>query len=325
MMREYIIAIDLGGTSAKIALIDNDAKMIDKWSVPTDISEDGTLVIPNIISSIENFLNRENISQNQLKGIGLGTPGTINQQAGTVEAAYNLNWDKAQPVSKHFNDAFDVPFFMDNDANVAALGEQWQGAGDQAANVVMVTLGTGVGGGVVIDGHLVHGVNQAAGEIGHMTIEFDDPIPCTCGKLGCLETVASATGAVNLAKHHVSSFIGDSVLKDAVNNQESLSSYFIFKQAEEHQDPYAMMIVDLYSDYLARALSHIANTLNPAKIIIGGGVSASGEFLRERVEHLFKKYSFSQIKDSTKIVLAELGNDAGIYGAAQIVNNGLSK
>ncbi len=323
-MNEYIIAIDLGGTSAKIAVINEEAKIKERWSVPTDISEEGKLVIPNIIQSIESFFNRENISTTQIKGIGLGTPGTINQTAGTVAAAYNLNWHGAQPIKKQFEEAFDVPFFMDNDANVAALGEQWQGAGDQAANVVMVTLGTGVGGGVVIDGHLVHGVNQAAGEIGHMTIEFDDPILCTCGKLGCLETVASATGAVNLAKHHVSSFTGTSALKDAVINQESISSYDIFQLAEEHGDPYAIMIVDTYSDYLARALSHIANTLNPAKIIIGGGVSASGEFLRERVERLFKQYSFSQIKNSTQIVLAELGNDAGIFGAAQIVNNGLS-
>ena len=156
-----------------------------------------------------------------------------------------------------------------------------------------------------------------------MTIEFDQPIACTCGKSGCLETVASATGAVNLAKQHVHDFDGESVLKTAILNDEKISAFLIFQSAEISQDSYALYIVDMYADYLARALSHIANTLNPAKIIIGGGVSAAGEFLRERVETYFKEYTFSQIRDTTKIVLATLGNDAGIFGAAQIVNNGL--
>lgn len=324
-MSKFIIAIDLGGTSAKMGVLNDNAEIIDRWSVETDISQEGTLIVPNIIQSIHGFLNRENISIDDIKGIGLGTPGTINHEEGTVVSAYNLNWRTVQHVRDQFQEAFPVPFFMDNDANVAALGEQWQGAGEQADNVVMVTLGTGVGGGVVIDGQLVHGINQAAGEIGHMTIEFHDPIDCTCGKKGCLETVASATGAVNLATKHINDFSGQSELKSMVERGDEVSAYSIFQKAEEEQDEYALYIVDLYVDYLGRALSHIANTLNPANIIIGGGVSGSGEFLRSRVEKYFKEYSFSQIRETSKVVIAKLGNDAGMFGAAQIVNNGLNK
>lgn len=324
-MSKYIVAIDLGGTSAKMGVLNENAEIIDRWSVPTDISQEGTLIVPNLVKAVQAFLNRENISIEEIKGIGLGTPGTINHEEGTVVSAYNLNWDKVQHVRDQFQKAFPVPFFMDNDANVAALGEQWQGAGEQADNIVMVTLGTGVGGGVVIDGQLVHGINQAAGEIGHMTIEFHDPIDCTCGKKGCLETVASATGAVNLALKHIDDFDGQSELKSMIQEGKDISAYLIFKTAEDNKDAYALYVVDLYVDYLARALSHIANTLNPAKLILGGGVSGSGEFLRSKVENYFKLYTFSQIKETSKIVIAQLGNDAGMFGAAQIVNNGLKK
>jgi len=249
-------------------------------------------------------------------GIGMGTPGSVDSDAGTVIGAYNLNWTEVQFVKKLIEAGTGIKFAIDNDANVAALGERWKGAGENDPDVVFVTLGTGVGGGIVAGGNLIHGVSGAGGEIGHITVD-PEGFECTCGKRGCLETVSSATGVVRLGRYLAEEYAGDSKLKAMLDNGEEVTSKDIFEMAQE-DDPFALMVVDRVCFYLGLACANLGNTLNPSSIVLGGGVSAAGEFLRSRVEKYFKEFTFPQVRESTKIKLAELGNEAGVIGAASL-------
>ena len=252
----------------------------------------------------------------QFIGIGMGTPGSVDIKEGTVIGAYNLNWKTLQPVKEMIEKGTGIPFFIDNDANVAALGERWKGAGENDPDVVFVTLGTGVGGGIVMNGQLLHGVAGCAGEIGHITVD-PEGFECTCGKRGCLETVASATGVVRVARQLAEEYAGGSELKARLDNGEDISSKDVFELAAQNDD-LALRVVDKVTFYLGLACGNIGNTLNPSAIIIGGGVSAAGEFLRSRVEAYFEQFTFPQVRNSTKIKLAELGNEAGVIGAASL-------
>ena len=246
----------------------------------------------------------------------MGSPGTVDREAGTVIGAYNLNWKTLQPIKAQIESALGIPFALDNDANVAALGERWQGAGNNSPDVTFITLGTGVGGGIIADGHLIHGAAGAAGEIGHITVE-PEGFECTCGKKGCLETVASATGVVRLARQMAEEFAGESKLKYMIDDGQDVTSKVVFDEAIGG-DAFALSVVDKVSFYLGLACGNIGNMLNPTDIVIGGGVSAAGEFLRSRVEANFNRFTFPQVQESTKIKLAELGNEAGVIGASSL-------
>lgn len=324
MMSKKIIAIDLGGTSAKLALMDLEGNILEKWSVVTDKANKGQMIIANLIHSIQDKLIEFNITTEDILGIGMGSPGSVDHIGKTVIGAYNLNWTDKQLIGQAFKEAFNLPFYIENDANIAAVGEQWKGAGNNDKDVVMVTLGTGVGGGIVVEGELLHGSTGTAGEIGHITVDPESVIECTCGKRGCLEAVASATGIVNLAIHYLANYDEDTVLKDILSEEEVLSSKDIFTAAAQG-DELASFVVDKFCKYLGLAVSHIANTLNSSKIVLGGGVSQAGELLRSKVEQYSKEYMFPTIRPVTEIVIAKLGNDAGIYGACKIVLNEQSK
>lgn len=315
-MDKKIIGIDLGGTTAKFAILTPDGEIQQKWSIDTNILDDGKHIIPEIIESINHRLNLYGMKAEDFIGIGMGTPGTVDSEAGTVIGAYNLNWRELQFVKKMIEEGTGIKFAIDNDANVAALGERWKGAGENDPDVVFITLGTGVGGGIVADGHLLHGVTGAAGEVGHITIDPNGS-ECTCGKRGCLETVSSATGVVRVARHLAEEYAGDSRLKAMLDNGEEVTSKDVFELAEA-DDPFGLMVVDRVCLYLGLACGNLGNTLNPSSIVIGGGVSAAGEFLRSRVEKYFKEFTFPQVRESTKIKLAELGNEAGVIGAASL-------
>ncbi|BBM13623.1 glucokinase [Enterococcus mundtii] len=316
IMDKKIIGIDLGGTTAKFAILTPDGEIQQKWSIDTNILDDGKHIIPEIIESINHRLNLYGMKAEDFIGIGMGTPGTVDSEAGTVIGAYNLNWRELQFVKKMIEEGTGIKFAIDNDANVAALGERWKGAGENDPDVVFITLGTGVGGGIVADGHLLHGVTGAAGEVGHITID-PNGFECTCGKRGCLETVSSATGVVRVARHLAEEYAGDSRLKAMLDNGEEVTSKDVFELAEA-EDPFGLMVVDRVCLYLGLACGNLGNTLNPSSIVIGGGVSAAGEFLRSRVEKYFKEFTFPQVRESTKIKLAELGNEAGVIGAASL-------
>lgn len=317
-MSKKIIGIDLGGTSVKLAILTTEGEIQEKWSIKTNILDEGSHIVPDIIDSIKHRFETYGLTKEDFLGIGMGSPGVVDSEAGTVIGAYNLNWKTLQLVKDQFESALGLPFFIDNDANVAALGEQWVGAGNNNPNVVFITLGTGVGGGVIAEGNLIRGVKGAGGELGHITVDFDAPFACTCGKKGCLETVASATGIVNLTRRYAEEYAGDAKLKQLIDDGEEVTAKDVFDLAKEGDD-LALIVYRHFSNYLGIACANIAAVLNPAYIVLGGGVSAAGEFLLDGVRNVFADNSFPQIKESTQIVLATRGNDAGVLGAASLV------
>ncbi|HEM4668679.1 TPA: ROK family glucokinase [Streptococcus suis] len=317
-MSKKIIGIDLGGTSVKLAILTTEGEIQEKWSIKTNILDDGSHIVPDIIDSIQYRFETHGLTKDNFLGIGMGSPGVVDSEAGTVIGAYNLNWKTLQLVKDQFESALGLPFFIDNDANVAALGEQWVGAGNNNPNVVFMTLGTGVGGGVIAAGNLIRGVKGAGGELGHITVDFDEPFACTCGKKGCLETVASATGIVNLSRRYADQYAGDAKLKQMIDDGQDVTAKDVFDLAKEGDD-LALIVYRHFSEYLGVACANIAAVLNPAYIVLGGGVSAAGELLLDGVRKVFAENSFPQIKESTQIVLATRGNDAGVLGAASLV------
>ncbi|HEM6341633.1 TPA: ROK family glucokinase [Streptococcus suis] len=317
-MSKKIIGIDLGGTSVKLAILTTEGEIQEKWSIKTNILDDGSHIVPDIIDSIKQRFETHGLTKDDFLGVGMGSPGVVDSEAGTVIGAYNLNWKTLQLVKEQFESALGLPFFIDNDANVAALGEQWVGAGNNNPNVVFMTLGTGVGGGVIAAGNLIRGVKGAGGELGHITVDFNEPFACTCGKKGCLETVASATGIVNLSRRYADQYAGDAKLKQMIDDGQDVTAKDVFDLAKEGDD-LALIVYRHFSEYLGVACANIAAVLNPAYIVLGGGVSAAGEFLLDGVRKVFAENSFPQIKESTQIVLATRGNDAGVLGAASLV------
>lgn len=317
-MSKKIIGIDLGGTSVKLAILTDKGEIQEKWSIKTNILDEGSHIVPDIIESIKDKFESHGLNKEDFLGIGMGSPGVVDVEKGTVIGAYNLNWKTLQPIKEQIEGALGLPFFIDNDANVAALGEQWVGAGENDPNVVFVTLGTGVGGGVVAAGNLIRGCAGAGGELGHIVVDFEAPIMCTCGKAGCLETVASATGIVNLTRRYAAEYAGDAELKKMIDDGQDVTAKDVFDLAKEGDD-LALIVYKNFSRYLGIACANIASVLNPAYIVIGGGVSAAGDFLLSGVQAVFEENTFPQIRTSTKLTLANLGNDAGVIGAASLV------
>ncbi|AKP66737.1 ROK family glucokinase [Companilactobacillus ginsenosidimutans] len=317
MTDKKLIGVDLGGTTIKFAILTVKGEIQQKWSIETNILSDGQLIIPDIIDSINHHLKMYSMEADQFVGIGLGSPGTINFKDGTIKGAYNLNWQNSVYPVRDIEKGTGIPVTIENDANVAALGERWMGAGNNADDVVFVTLGTGVGGGIIANGQILHGAGGAAGEIGHVTVD-PDGFMCTCGKRGCLETIASATGVVRVARDRASEYAGKSELKATLDDGQDISAKDVFDLAKENDD-LAMIVVDYVCESLGFALANIANSLNPKYVIIGGGVSAAGKFLSDKVDAAMRKYEFATIKASTSLKLASLGNEAGVIGAASLI------
>lgn len=320
-MKDKLIGIDLGGTSTKFAIIKESGDIIDKWSIKTDTSDDGSHVVPNIIESILTKMDELAMSTDEFIGIGMGSPGSVNRAEGTVVGAYNLNWRTVQPVKKTIEKALGIPFYLDNDANVAALGEQWKGAGANEPNVVFITLGTGVGGGIIVNNQLVQGSSDTAGEIGHMTVgdnRFE--YQCTCGKTGCLETLASATGIARIAKEMLKKSKVQSSLETIFKENKKLEAVDVFNEAK-NGDELALEVVNIICDYLAFAIGNISNLLNPSTIVIGGGVSKAGDILKQTVESHLSDYLFPPLRNKTTVRIAQLENDAGVIGASSLVLN----
>ncbi|HFU6651778.1 TPA: ROK family glucokinase [Streptococcus agalactiae] len=318
-MSKKLLGIDLGGTTIKFGILTLEGEVQEKWAIETNTLENGRHIVSDIVESLKHRLSLYGLTKDDFLGIGMGSPGAVDRTSKTVTGAFNLNWADTQEVGSVIEKEVGIPFFIDNDANVAALGERWVGAGANNPDVVFVTLGTGVGGGVIADGNHIHGVAGAGGEIGHMIVDPENGFMCTCGNKGCLETVASATGVVRVARQLAEQYEGSSAIKAAIDNGDTVTSKDIFIAAEDG-DKFANSVVERVSRYLGLAAANISNILNPDSVVIGGGVSAAGEFLRSRVEKYFVTFAFPQVKKSTKIKIAELGNDAGIIGAASLAN-----
>ena len=312
-----ILAADIGGTTCKLGLFDSSLKLIEKWQIPTDTTDEGENILKDIHLSFKDKLSVHKLSFDDCTGAGIGVPGPVDFEAGTVNGAINLNWHGIKDIKKEFEAISGLWTIVDNDANLATLGEQAFGAGQNKKDVVMFTLGTGVGGGVIVNSLLVHGAGGAAGEIGHIKVAVEEDLKCNCGGRGCLESVASSLGLKNLAHKYQNEFEQSAL--DGMISSDSLNAKAVFDNAEKG-DPFSLYLVDKMTAYLGIGISNIAATINPSHIILGGGLSQAGEFLRSRVLEQFRNYVFPPAVDSTEIVFASLGNDAGIYGAAKIVS-----
>lgn len=311
-MKKYCFGVDVGGTTVKIGFLKTDGTMLDKWEIKTNTENAGESILGDICKALDEKLSTEKISLEEIEGVGIGLPGPILSD-GTVLKCANLGWGVFN-VEKKLSQMFhNVKIKAGNDANVAALGENWKGGGKNYHDIVMITLGTGVGGGVIIDNKILTGYNGGAGEIGHMHMNDQETEVCGCGKKGCLEQYASATGVVRLAKR----FMEKDKNTKMTELGDEITAKDVFDLAKEG-DAGAEAVIRQMADYLGRAMSHIAAVVNPQAFIIGGGVSKAGQYLIDAVKSTYQKTCFSACSEA-KVHLAELGNDAGMYGAAALV------
>ena len=310
-MANYVFGVDVGGTTVKMGLFDKEGNVLEKWEIPTRTENCGEKILPDIAPAIKEKMAQKSIAAEEVAGVGIGVPGPV-EKSGIVHKAVNLGW-------KEMNMKEELTALLDgmrveggNDANVAALGEMWKGGGQGHKNLVAVTLGTGVGGGIIINGEIMTGATGAGGEIGHIHVEDNETEPCGCENLGCLEEYASATGITRLANRALRASDKDSALRTG-----EVSAKAVF-DAVKAGDELAIEIAKQFGDCLGKGLGVIAGIINPEIFVIGGGVSKAGEVLFEYIKPSFEKTTFSGCKDVI-FALATLGNDAGIYGAARLL------
>lgn len=314
---KYGFGVDLGGTTVKIAYFDETGNMLDKWEIPTVTENGGKQILPDIAASVKNYCVSHAIPRESLLGLGIGAPGPVDA-AGTVNRCVNLGWGVFN-IAQELGDLTGLPVKAGNDANVAALGEYWKGGGQGCENVVFVTLGTGVGGGIIIDGKLLHGVHGSGAELGHMVLVPSETLVCTCGKRGCVEQYCSATGIVRLANRR---FAKDNT-PSSLWSINPLTCRDIF-DAGKAGDPVALEILETYFDYMGQFLGNVCTTVDPEAVVIGGGVSKAGDMLLKGIEPYFHKYVFHACS-SVRFALASLGNDAGAYGAFKLAVDAFGK
>ena len=311
-MDKRIFAADIGGTTVKLGMFTIEGELLDKWEIDTRKENNGGFILPDIAASIKAKMESENIAKEDVIGIGVGAPGPVDK-SGVIYKAVNLGWGVLN-IKEELEKLTGVTVMAGNDANVAALGEMWKGGGEGYSDLVVVTLGTGIGGGVIIDGRIVTGYKGAGGEIGHIHINDDETEVCGCGNKGCFEQYASATGIARLANRKLGSSNEDSVLRKCEINAKTVFD------AVKAGDKLAMEIAEEFGEYLGKGLANVADVTNPEVFVIGGGVSKAGQVIIDYGQKNFKKYVFHACRDA-KFVLAKLGNDAGIYGAAKLALN----
>lgn len=316
-MGRFVFGIDIGGTAIKCGLFTEDGELKEKWEIPTNRASAGKQVPQEIADTIFEKCKEQGITKEQIAGIGLGVPGPVNEN-GFVSHCPNLGWRELN-VNEMMQQLTGVPSVAANDANVAALGEMWKGGGAGVKNMVLVTLGTGVGGGIIVEGKIVAGAFGAGGELGHMIMNPEERAQCGCGGFGHLEQYASATGIVRMAKIYLAETKEPSVLREV----KELSAKDIFDAAKE-KDALATELVEKLGEILGRALSHVAAVVDPEVFVIGGGVSRAGEILTKTVERHYNK-GIMKALGGKEFRLATLGNDAGIYGCAKLILDRMEK
>ncbi len=301
--------IDVGGTAIKIGLFTEDNNLIEKYSIKTNTENEGTYIIDDMVRALCELLEKHGKDLNDCSGVGIGLPGPVDKD-GNVLGCVNLGWGTFNIEEKFSEKLNGVRVKAGNDANVAALGEMAAGAGRGYRNLVMVTLGTGVGGGVILDGKILEGSNGAAGEIGHLPVENQETEYCSCGKKGCLEQYASATGLVRMAKR-MREKDTDTTLTDDMTAKDICDG-------ARQGDLLSTQVIQCMGKYLGTGLAGVACVLNPECFVIGGGVSNAGQILLDAIQEHFHREVFGPCKN-VSFQLAELGNDAGIYGAAALI------
>ena len=313
-MKEYAFGIDLGGTTAKIGLFTTSGALLEKWEVATDPSNAGEHILENLAAAVLGKMKEQSIQPEQVEGVGIGVPGPVLDSSIVPIVCANLGGWGERNVSAQLSGLLDgLKVLVGNDANVAALGEIWMGAAKGAKNAVMVTLGTGVGGGVVVNGKVIDGVHGAGGEIGHITVNRHETAVCGCGKRGCLEQYSSATGVVRCMKK----LLDENPDTPCVLRGTEFAAKDVF-DAARNGDALAAREVDEMSDTLGMALANIASTVDPEAFLVGGGVARAGDVLFAPLNKHFQEYAFKSCRE-TPIKQASLGNDAGIYGAVRLI------
>ena len=310
-MANHVFGVDVGGTTVKLGLFDINGNVLDKWEIPTRTEENGKKILPDIAASIEAKIAEKNLTKEDIAGVGVGVPGPVDGD-GIVHRAVNLGWNQFNMKQELTDLLGGMRVEGGNDANVAALGEMWKGGGQGHKNLVAVTLGTGVGGGIIINGEIMTGSTGAGGEIGHIHVEDNETESCGCGNYGFLEEYASATGITRLANRALQASSKDSMLR-----QGEVSAKTVF-DAVKAGDELAVEVAKQFGEYLGKGLGVIAGVINPEIFVIGGGVSKAGEVLFDYIKPPFERTVFHGSKE-TIFALATLGNDAGIYGAAKMV------
>ena len=308
---KYGFGIDLGGTTVKLAYFNEEGLLLDKWEIPTRSQDGGRQILPDIAQAVADYLEKHRIPREQILGLGIGVPGPVSRD-GVVNKCVNLGWG-VLPIEKQLRELTGFPVKAGNDANVAALGEAWKGGGMGYESLVMATLGTGVGGGIILDGKILYGARGAAGEIGHMVLNRKETLVCGCGKKGCVEQYCSASGIARTAREQLASHEKPSSLRTVAD----VTAKDVF-DASAAGDEVAKEILETVYDRLAEFTANLANCFDPEAIVLGGGVSKAGPVLLEGIARHFKKYVFHAMAD-VKFVLATLGNDAGAYGAFKLV------
>lgn len=310
-MEKRCFGVDIGGTTVKMGLFTVDGKVTDKWEIPTRKEENGKYILEDIAKSVKERMQRDTLILEDIAGLGIGVPGPVKEDRTVLKCA-NLGWGvfNVADTVRELTGIENVK--VGNDANVAALGEMWQGGGKGYNNLVMVTLGTGVGGGVILGGKILTGSNGAGGEIGHIRVNYEEKDVCGCGKTGCLEQYASATGVVRLAKKAL-----EKKEKKTTLVADDLSAKAVFDAAKAG-DELAMDIVEKFGFYLGMALAHISQVIDPEVFVIGGGVARAGQIIIDEVSKNYEENVMFALKNKA-FKMAELGNDAGIYGSARMV------
>ena len=307
---KYGFGIDLGGTTVKIAYFDETGNMLDKWEIPTVTANNGAQILPDIAASIRQYMDAHQIADTSVLGLGIGVPGPVNCK-GIVNKCITLGWGVFN-IAEELTKLTGFHVKAGKDANVASLGEFWKGGGMGCNNVVFITLGTGVGGGIVIEGNLLHGAHGSGAELGHMVLNRNETVPCNCGKYGCVEQYCSATGIVRMAKNYLSA----NTVSSSLNAVENLTCKDIFDAAKAGDEAAAAILEQVYA-LLGEFLGNVCSVVNPEMVVIGGGVSKAGQVLLDGVVPHFKKYVF-HAASKVDFALASLGNDAGAYGAFKL-------
>lgn len=311
-MKKYCFGIDVGGTTVKMGLFTTEGELLDKWEIPTRKEDGGAYILNDVAASVEAKLAEKNIAKDDVAGAGIGVPGPT-LDTGYVSICVNLGWKDKNPANE-LSKLLSIPVKAGNDANVAALGEMWKGGGEGYLDVVLLTLGTGVGGGIIINGEIAPSHRGVGGELGHITVNPDEEATCNCGNHGCLEQYASATGVVRIAKK----LLAASKEESSLRTLETVTAKDVFDAAKAG-DHLAVEAVEVLGKYLGLVVANVALTVDPDVFVIGGGVSKAGQVLIDVITKYYHKFAKIIGDNKAKVVLAKLGNDAGIYGAARMV------
>lgn len=311
-MKKYCFGIDVGGTTVKMGLFTTEGELLDKWEIPTRKEDGGAYILNDVAASVEAKLTEKNIAKEDVAGAGIGVPGPT-LDTGYVSICVNLGWKDKNPANE-LSELLSIPVKAGNDANVAALGEMWKGGGEGYLDVVLLTLGTGVGGGIIINGEIAPSHRGVGGELGHITVNPDEEATCNCGNHGCLEQYASATGVVRIAKK----LLAASKEESSLRTLETVTAKDVFDAAKAG-DHLAVEAVEVLGKYLGLVVANVALTVDPDVFVIGGGVSKAGQVLIDVITKYYHKFAKIIGDNKAKVVLAKLGNDAGIYGAARMV------